>query len=123
MRAVLRYIVITGLTFASLFVHSPTFAQERCATVPYSKSLYPNYELKRIAFEQWITEKKIQRRGLRRLENQTTAYKIPVVVHVIHNGEPVGQGANIPEAQILSQLRVLNEDFTRTHADATNSPP
>ncbi|RIV73783.1 zinc metalloprotease [Flagellimonas aequoris] len=42
-----------------------------------------------------------------------TIYKIPVVVHVVHNGEAVGSGANISYAQIQSQIEVLNEDFRR----------
>lgn len=42
-----------------------------------------------------------------------TIYRIPVVVHVVHNGEPVGSGANISEAQVQSQIEVLNEDFRR----------
>jgi hypothetical protein len=46
-------------------------------------------------------------------ENQTTLYRIPVVVHVVHNGEAVGVGANISEAQVKSQIEVLNEDFRR----------
>lgn len=43
----------------------------------------------------------------------TFIYHIPVVVHVVHNGEPVGTGANILEAQVQSQIEVLNEDFRR----------
>ena len=39
--------------------------------------------------------------------------RIPVVVHVIHNGEPVGTGPNISQAQVQSQIEVLNEDFRR----------
>ncbi len=42
-----------------------------------------------------------------------TIKRIPVVVHVIHNGEPVGTGANISFEQIRSQIEVLNEDFRR----------
>ena len=38
---------------------------------------------------------------------------LPVVVHVVHNGENVGQGRNISAAQVASQLEVLNEDFRR----------
>ncbi|MEQ8811601.1 MAG: hypothetical protein RIE59_21200, partial [Imperialibacter sp.] len=38
---------------------------------------------------------------------------LPVVVHVVHNGEQVGQGRNISAAQVASQLEVLNEDFRR----------
>lgn len=40
-------------------------------------------------------------------------FTIPVVVHVIHNGEPIGVGANISDAQVISQIQVLNEDFRR----------
>ncbi len=40
-------------------------------------------------------------------------YVIPVVVHVIHEGEPVGTGSNISEAQILSAIAALNEDFRK----------
>lgn len=38
---------------------------------------------------------------------------LPVVVHVIHNGEAAGSGNNISYAQIQSQIDVLNEDFRR----------
>jgi len=44
---------------------------------------------------------------------EETIYRIPVVVHVVHNGESIGQGANISEAQVRSQIEVLNEDFRR----------
>ncbi|MCS7077947.1 MAG: M43 family zinc metalloprotease [Bacteroidia bacterium] len=39
--------------------------------------------------------------------------RIPTIVHVIHNGEPIGTGSNISNAQIQSQITVLNEDFRR----------
>lgn len=44
---------------------------------------------------------------------EITTYRIPVVVHVVHNGEPIGTGPNILEAQVQSQIEVLNEDFRR----------
>lgn len=44
-------------------------------------------------------------------------YRIPVVVHVIHNNASNTIGGannpNITEAQILSQIRVLNEDYRK----------
>jgi PKD repeat protein len=39
---------------------------------------------------------------------------IPVIVHVIHNGEAVGTGANISTTQVKSQIDVLNEDFRKS---------
>ena len=46
-----------------------------------------------------------------------TVYKIPVIVHVIHNGEPIGTGTNISTEQVYSQIDVLNEDFRKLNAD------
>ncbi|MEM8507247.1 MAG: zinc metalloprotease [Bacteroidota bacterium] len=46
-------------------------------------------------------------------EEELLIYRIPVVVHVVHAGEPVGEGANISVEQVRSQIEVLNEDFRR----------
>jgi PKD repeat protein len=50
------------------------------------------------------------------------SYTIPVVVHVIHNGENVGSGTNISQAQINSQISVLNADFAGTGLNVGNVP-
>lgn len=47
-----------------------------------------------------------------------TVYQIPVVVHVLYNTT----AQNITDAQIQSQIDVLNEDFRRTNADKSNTP-
>ncbi len=47
---------------------------------------------------------------------------IPVIVHVVHNGESVGSGPNISQAQVESQIDVLNEDYRRTGNGANNHP-
>lgn len=47
---------------------------------------------------------------------------IPVVVHVIHNGEPIGTGTNISDAQIQSQIDTLNEDFRRLNSNINSTP-
>lgn len=123
MRLALRYIVLSGIAFAasSLAFHSQ--AQDRCGTVQYNKTLHPDYQQHKIEFERWLSERltpgyRLPGGGRR----QAAPYQIPVVVHIIHNGEPMGTGANISEAQVLSQIRVLNEDFKRQNADAVNTP-
>lgn len=45
--------------------------------------------------------------------SQAGVITLPVVVHVVHNGEPVGSGTNLSQAQVQSQIEVLNEDFRR----------
>ena len=40
-------------------------------------------------------------------------YVIPVVVHVVHLGEPVGVGHNLSTARIQRQIAALNDDYRR----------
>lgn len=56
------------------------------------------------------------------VRNVPSIIRIPVVVHVLHNGVPVGTDLNIGIAQIESQIEVLNEDFRRLNVDAGNTP-
>ncbi|MCW4468626.1 T9SS type A sorting domain-containing protein [Flavobacterium sp. MFBS3-15] len=66
-------------------------------------------------FEQWI-EAKIQQEQIRRQaspSNEAIVITIPVVVHVIHDGDAVGVSENIKEGQVLSQITVLNQDYRR----------
>lgn len=75
-------------------------------------------------FEQWI-QKKITETNKKTFSIERTSASpniIPVVVHVIHNGEPIGTGFNISDAQIISQINVLNKDYQRLNADANQTP-
>ncbi len=47
---------------------------------------------------------------------------IPVVVHVIHFGESLGSGRNISDDLIFSQIDILNNDYRRMNADASQTP-
>jgi hypothetical protein len=47
---------------------------------------------------------------------------IPVVVHVLHNGEAVGTGSNVSDAQVQSQIDVMNRDFRKANADVGTTP-
>jgi hypothetical protein len=77
----------------------------------------------KVFFEDWISKKIVERkRMLQIMRVQAAPRVIPVVVHVIHNGEPIGVEANISDEQILSQIRVLNEDFRRKNADTIRTP-
>lgn len=64
----------------------------------------------------------IQSQTNQRLINPNGLITIPVVVHVLNCGEEIGTGRNISDAQILSQIAVLNEDFNRLNANAINTP-
>ncbi len=113
------------ISFLTLFWASvPVVAQERCATVEYQKMVNPDYSKTQTKFENWISNKQVAPK-VRSFDTQGTnaaTYVIPVVVHVIHNGEPIGTGTNIGDAQIISQINVLNKDFKRLNADASQTP-
>ncbi len=85
----------------------------RCATDEYNKALLEKYPemMGSDAFEKKLANN-IQIQRTQRA-NRRVVYTIPVVVHVVHNGEPLGTGPNISDAQVFSQIQVLNEDFRR----------
>jgi hypothetical protein len=100
------------------------FSQIRCGTVEYTEKLKTEktlFEDKEI-FEKWIREKQRQKARMDGARRTTSTFQVPVVVHVIHNGEAVGIGKNIQDAQILSQISVLNKDFNRLNTDAGETP-
>ena len=113
----LKYYLIGFLIFISFF----SFSQDRCGTVEYNRILRLENKVResKEEFENWIQRQMTVQEELRK---RTEPYRIYVVVHIIHNGEPIGQGTNISNAQILSQIDVLNRDFNRQNLDAGNTP-
>jgi hypothetical protein len=47
---------------------------------------------------------------------------IPVVFHIIHNGDAVGSGENISDAAVMAQLDQLNKDYRKLNSDASLIP-
>ncbi|NRA10830.1 MAG: choice-of-anchor D domain-containing protein, partial [Crocinitomicaceae bacterium] len=65
-------------------------------------------------FEAWIDKEVTQKKKLAESALIINGvYQIPVIVHIIHNGEAIGTGTNLSAAVIQSQIQVLNEDFRR----------
>lgn len=98
------------------------WAQDRCGIVDIMQNLRNNKRSIRESdeqFEQWLKQRKVNAAARTDAEGK---FYIPVVVHVIHRGETVGTGTNISDAQIISQIKVLNNDFNRLNADASNTP-
>lgn len=44
---------------------------------------------------------------------ETEIFYLPVVVHVMHEGEMVGEGQNLSVERIKRQIEILNEDYRR----------
>jgi hypothetical protein len=75
----------------------------------------PEYRKNRIKLERF-TKRYIERYGQMGL--RTGIVRIPVVVHVIYHNNT----ENISDAQIQSQIDVLNQDYRRQNTDASNTP-
>ncbi|HKR03655.1 MAG TPA: M43 family zinc metalloprotease [Bacteroidia bacterium] len=65
-------------------------------------------------------EMRLQQKINENIQNKVTSTSatIRVIVHVVWNTAP----QNISDAQVLSQIDVLNEDYSRTNADTVNTP-
>jgi hypothetical protein len=100
-------------------------AQDRCGTVEYTELLKSKNLLleNSTTFEKWLQQKQVSRDRQTKSQRTQATYQVPVVVHIIHNGETVGSGTNISDAQILSQISVLNKDYKRLNTDVGNTPP
>lgn len=89
---------------------------ERCSSVEYEnylRSIDPN-RMTEQQFESWLApliEKTERDRANNR--NINTVYNIPVVIHIIHDGDCYGQGENITDAQAISQITVMNQDYRK----------
>lgn len=93
---------------------------QRCHTTEYEELLRaqnPDMPSKK-EFNDFITNR-IQEELLKKgnltnsTQNTSVVVTIPVVVHVIHNGDAYGTNENIHDLQVQSQITVLNQDFRR----------
>lgn len=88
----------------------------RCATVEYERFLQEKNpkRAKEAQFENWINPLISKYKSSRTNSKKAVpVITIPVVVHVIHNGEAIGTAPNITNAQVESQITVLNQDYRK----------
>ena len=105
--------------FSSLFGQDKICGNETKADLQVSS---PFHALP--GFEEWLNEKIVKNR-LRSRGNRISAeiLTVPVVFHIIHNSEAIGDGANVSDIKIQNQLVTLNRDFRRQNLDADETKP
>ena len=112
---------ITGILLLTL-LGSNLLAQRNCGSEEYKRLLIqanPSLEQGFNIAEQQIQKTlRDQKRFLSRDTLANELINIPVVVHVVYNTT----AQNISDAQILSQLTVLNNDFSNQNTDKVNRP-
>lgn len=86
---------------------------EKCGTTEYEEFLKRNFHgrMSKDQFEAWI-KPLVQKAKNERSQNGGIVI-IPVVVHVIHGGQPVGTAPNIIDEQVMSQITVMNQDYRK----------
>ncbi|SEP75829.1 M43 family zinc metalloprotease [Flavobacterium urocaniciphilum] len=88
----------------------------RCASNEYEEYLRSQDSKMetREQFENWLAQKIKEQKDLQEVSSQSGGIiYIPVVVHVIHNGDAYGTGENITDEQVQSQMTVMTQDFRK----------
>lgn len=91
-------------------------AQRECGTqdyYEYQKANDSSFELRQQEIEEFTNEFVTHQS-----EGERVLVTIPVVVHIVWNTTT----ENITDAQVLSQINVLNQDFRRLNSDWTSTP-
>lgn len=110
-----KQILALSCAFVSVFGYSQQV--RNCGTMEhleYQSAKDPSIIERMEAIETFTAQKLLSNRSSKVSGEIIT---LPVVVHVLYNTS----AQNISEAQILSQIEVLNEDFRRTNSDADNT--
>ncbi|NDI97894.1 T9SS type A sorting domain-containing protein [Flavobacterium sp. LaA7.5] len=107
---------VFGKTISEAAINSET-GTIRCVTTEYEEYLKEKFPQRATnkEFENWITQKILSNKTKSNAsaQNTTQVITIPVVVHVIHNGDFIGNNENIADEQVESQITVLNQDYRR----------
>ena len=108
-----RILIMVSLILGSIASYS------QCATDEYVNSLMGDAEVEatQAHFQNLRDIGYVEERG--EGLNKKSVRVIPVVFHVIHDYGP----SNISKEQIEDAMRILNEDFSRTNADTTDTDP
>lgn len=106
------WILLILISFTRSFAQD--YANEPCGTMAADAELRKKFpKLGSLDdFENQLQRKIAERKVLEKSGKIAAAViTIPVIVHIVHNGEAVGSGSNISEAQVTAQLKTLNDDF------------
>ncbi len=108
----------TLLTFSIFFTIGGFFAQEKCSAHKlYLEAVQkdPSILIKQANFEKNLSEASKTKGNV---PSKGVIYQIPVVIHIIHDGQAIGTGSNITDAVAISMIDVLNEQFRKLTSDS-----
>ncbi|MGP1463682.1 M43 family zinc metalloprotease [Tannerella sp.] len=103
--------IILSILASALWING--YSQRTCGSELNMEQIRRTEPLKYQRITDWENQIKLHSRSV-----PSSTILIPVVVHVVYNNA----AQNISDAQIHSQIQVLNEDFQRRNADKVNTP-
>ena len=103
----MKHIILKAFSTVFLFAFSAT-AQEPCGTDHVHSAMMQSSENYRNGINALEQQVQLILNNRQSRDIQNTVYTIPVVVHVIHLGEPVGTGVNISDLQIQQAIDGMN---------------
>ena len=113
-------------SFLCLFLYAFSITQaqqnEHCGTDRVLRNYLQNNPAAQQRFQQALQQVDDYRFSTKADGSRSVIITIPVVFHVIHSGQAVGVGLNISDAQIQSQIDVLNECYRKRNADTALVP-
>lgn len=119
MKKILLFIFIGFFSinsFSQTTVKKSSRGLVRCFSTEYEKYLQNKNKSRadKFTFEAWIGKKiSEQKKSSLRVSAVSSPIIIPVVVHVISNGEAIGNSENISDNQVISQIITLNNDYRK----------
>jgi len=114
-RTILRFFLFSTV----LFGLSPALAQtlkRNCGTVDHMNHLMESHPNMRQSLRRIDNHRSMVAKGS--LSAVPGKIRIPVVVHVVYNTAE----QNISDQQVISQIKVLNQDYQRKNPDRFNTP-
>lgn len=109
------------LLISLLFFLSKSFSQTNniCATDEMHKKLLINDSTYAYRINQ--NELEIKNYLSHNINKANSKITIPIVIHIIHTGEPVGVGNNISDNQIFSAIDTLNSRYSNLHGSSVDT--
>ena len=125
----MKKLLLSATAFLSLVANSYAQQIKPCGTYEareyYLKNL-PGYAAKLNAAENASRaeyEAFLQNSKTAKTNSVQPTYTVPVVFHVLHNGEAVGTGSNISDAAIIAALAQVNKDYSKQNSDTVSIDP
>jgi hypothetical protein len=104
----------------SLFCSLAAMAQRNCGSMDNLNNQLLQDPTMQDRMEQ--IEQHTQNYAAHHQHGERAVITIPVVFHIIHNGDAVGSGENISDTYIMAQLDQLNKDYRKLNSDVSLVP-